>query len=543
MRTPLRPAKKSNVYDDIVIGAGSAGCAVAARLSEDPDRQVLLIEAGGSNRRLDVKIPAAFPAQFHSKVDWDYFCEPEEGLAGRSMYEPRAKMLGGCSSMNAMLYIRGNRLDYDSWVEQGAKGWSYEEVLPYFKKSEHNEQIQDAYHGTGGPLNVTVIPTRDPLSDLFVEAAQAAGLARNSDVNGEDQEGVCFPQVTQQRGMRWDTATAFLHPARKRPNLTVLTGALVHRVLLKGGQAVGVEFTRHRRVQTVFAQGEVVVSAGAFGSVEILQRSGIGPADHLRTVGVKPLVDLPAVGRNLMEHPLFGVYNELAGGAVGLFDAAGPFDLPAPRYLAEWLRHRRGKLSSNVAEGLGHWRSDPALPAPDMQLLFAPAFFYQDATIKHPVPAMTIGASYIAPRSRGSVMIRSADPREKAAVRLNFFSEPGEMDACVRAIEMAREIAAAAPMRQYVGAEFKPGPQTASRSEIENYIRSECQHTYHPSCTVRMGTPEEGALDPALRVYGVEGLRVADTSVFPTIPRGNTNAPAIMVGERCADFMREAGRA
>lgn len=421
-------------YDHIVIGAGSAGCVVAARLSEDPHRSVLLIEAGGSNRRLDVRAPAAFSKQFHSKVDWDYFCEPEAGLDGRGLYQPRAKMLGGCSSMNAMLYIRGNRLDYEEWVEQGAKGWSYDEVLPHFVKSENNKRLRDGYHGTGGPLDVTAIPTADELAAEFIAAAQASGITSNDDFNGAEQDGVGMPQVTQRDGTRWDTATAFITPARKRPNLTVLTGALVHKVIIEGGRAVGVELSRKGKTTIARASSDIVVSGGAFGTVEVLQRSGIGPADHLRSLGIAPVVDLPAVGANLMEHPLIGLYFELAGGARGMFDVPGPFDAPKPKYLYQWLRHKAGPLSSNVAEALAHVRSNSSLPAPDLQLLMIPGYFYGDGTTKHPVPAFTLAASLIAPKSRGSVMIQSSDPRRKAAVRLNFFDHPDDLSAMVQSL-------------------------------------------------------------------------------------------------------------
>ncbi|KAA0024214.1 GMC family oxidoreductase [Antrihabitans cavernicola] len=526
------------IYDNIVVGAGSAGCVVASRLSEDPNRNVLLIEAGGSNRRLDVRAPAAFSAQFHSKVDWDYFCEPEEGLDGRSLHEPRAKMMGGCSSMNAMLYIRGNRIDYEDWVEKGAKGWSYDEVLPHFVKSENNKRINDRCHGTRGPLDVTAIPSPDQLAAEFISAAQASGIASNDDFNGAEQDGVGMPQVTQRNGTRWDTATAFITPARKRANLTVLTGALVHRVIVEGGRAVGVELSSKGKTTTVRASGDIVVSGGAFGTVEILQRSGIGPADHLRSLGIAPVVDLPAVGANLMEHPLIGVYFELTGAARGMFDVPGPFDAPKPKYLYQWLRHKTGPLSSNVAEAIAHVRSDSSLPAPDLQLLMIPGYFYGDGTTKHPVPAFTLGASMIAPKSRGSVMIRSSDPRRKAAVKLNFFDDPDDLQAMVRSIRILREIATTAPLSSHVAREFLPGPELTDDASLSDFVRREVLHTFHPSCTARIGGPDDGAVDPELRVYGVDGLRVADTSVFPTIIRGNTNAPAIMVGERCADFIR-----
>ena len=506
---------------------------VAARLSEDPERRVLLVEAGGSNRRLDVRAPAAFPKQFHSKVDWDYWTEPEPALAGRRIYEPRGKMLGGSSCTNAMIYIRGNRLDYDAWAsEQGAEGWSYDDVLPLFKQAEHNDQIRDEFHGQGGPLNVTRIPRVDPVSRRLLDAAASLGIARNDDFNGAEQDGIGQYQVTQKRGRRWSAAEAYLRPARRRDNLTVRTGAQATRLAVERGRMVAVELRVGKKAERVSVSGEVIVSAGSFNTPALLQHSGIGPADHLRSVGIEPVIDLPAVGQHLMEHPVAYCTWELTGGEVGLADAE------EPRHLAEWLLLGRGKLASNVAETGGFWRSDSSLPAPDLQLYFAPAYFVEHGLQTWDAPALTIALSYVAPESRGSVLVRSADPLRKPAVRLNLLASDREMDAMVRGIELAREIAASAPVREVADIEICPGAPVKTRPEIVAWLRASAQHTYHPACSVRIGREGEGALDDELRVHGVEGLRVADCSAMPTVIRGNTHAPAVMIGERCAQLVR-----
>jgi choline dehydrogenase len=508
-------------YEYVVAGAGSAGCAVAARLVESGAR-VLLLEGGPHNRSLKVRAPAAFADLFHSKRDWNYTSEPEPTLNDRRIFEPRGKMLGGTSSMNAMVHIRGSRVDYDGWAALGVDGWSWDEVEPFFDRS---------------PLGWRELPDPDPLSSAFVAASVARGIPNNPAHRGPDLEGVTLSKTTTRNGRRFDTATAYLKPLRKNPNLTVVTGALVDRVLLQGGRAAGVRYLRRGKPVEAHATREVIVSSGAFGTPEILQRSGIGPADHLRAVGVSPVVDLPAVGAHLMEHAMTLINWELKGGAIGLFDAEHP------KYLLQWLLRGRGKVASNVAESTAHVRTDPRLDAPDFQLVFVPGFFCEHGARTHDKPAMSIGQSFWTPTSTGSVLIRSADPGERARVQLNLLSEPEEIAAMIRAIRLSREIAATEPLAEYVGTEIHPGSATQTDEQLEAWIRATVQHTYHPACTVRMGT--DGALDSQLRVRGVDAQRVADTSALPTIPRANTNLPAVMIGERCADFItrgRASGR-
>jgi choline dehydrogenase len=523
-------------HDYIVIGAGSGGCAVAARLSEDPAASVLLVEAGGSNRKLEVKAPLAFAKQFHTKLDWDYWTEPEPNLYGRRIFEPRGKMLGGSSSMNAMIYIRGNRLDYDAWAEGGATGWSYDDVLPVFKRAENNEQLEDEFHARGGPLNVTKVKDVDPVCRAYVEAAASLGIPRNDDFNGARQDGTGQFQVTHHRGMRFGSNEAYLHPARKRSNLTIRTNTLATKVIVENGRAVAVELTDAKgKRERVDAGAEVILAGGSFNTPALLQHSGIGPADFLRSVGVEAVADLPAVGENLMEHPIAYVTHELAPGNVGMFDAE------EPKYALKWMLTRRGKLASNFAETGGHIRTDPSMPAPNFQVLFGAGFFYEHGLVSWDAPAGVIGLSYVAPRSRGTVRIRSADPTRKPAVTLNMLSEQSELDEMIDAVERAREIAATGPARAVLAGEITPGPSVSTREEIAAWIRATCQHTYHPACSARIGSPQDGVVDPELRVHGIERLRIADCSVMPTVTRGNTHAPAVMIGERCAELVRRRG--
>ncbi|MCK9248125.1 MAG: GMC family oxidoreductase N-terminal domain-containing protein [Solirubrobacteraceae bacterium] len=523
-------------YDHIVIGAGAAGCAVAARLSEDADRRVLLVEAGGHNRRLSVKAPAAFAAQFGTKLDWRYVTEPEEHLDGRRLEHPRGRLMGGCSSMNAMMYVRGSRYDFDQWAAGGATGWSAEEVLPYFVRAEDHADLRDRYHGQGGPIHVQAARDPDPVTLRIIEACEQAGITRRDELNGEHHDGVALTQVNVRRGVRQDTATAYLRDARRRPNLDVLTGALVHRVLLRDGRAVAVELsTRRGGIRRVEAGADVVLSAGAFGTPEILQRSGIGPADHLRSVGIDATVDLPAVGRHLMDHPFQFLNVELRESSPGLFG------IEHPRNIARWLGSRRGPLASNIGEAMGFFRTDDALPAADMELVIAPIFFWEHGKGKHVRPAFSIGLSYVAPESRGSVLVRSADPTVKGRVHLNMLSHESEVDAIVRGLRRAREIVAQPALADVRGPEINPGPGVHDDHGLREYIRATVQHTYHPACSARIGSPEDGACDPLLRVHGVDGLRIADASVMPTVTRGNTHAPTIMIGERCADLIRTGG--
>jgi choline dehydrogenase-like flavoprotein len=523
-------------HDYVVVGAGSAGCVLANRLSARGAR-VLLLESGGSDRKLAVRAPAAFPTLFQGPADWNYMSEPEPGLHGRRWYLPRGRMLGGSSSMNTMLYVRGNRADYDGWAsDHGATGWSYDDVLPYFKRSEDNAEIHDHYHGVGGELHVTSKRWLSPHWEPWVESAVAAGLERNEDCNGARQDGAGLLQTTTKRGRRMSAADAFLRPARKRENLDVATKAHALRVVLEGGRAVGVEYEQGGKRKTARAEREVIVSAGAYGSPQLLMLSGIGPADHLREQGIEPRVDAPNVGTHLMEHPM-AFMNWRTKLADTLDDAAHP------RYLLPWLVRGRGKLSSTVAEAGIHWRSAADLPSPDFQFLFAPVYFWEHGFRKTGAPALTVGMAYIRPASRGSVRLRSSDPTDHPRILNNSLTTKGELGPFLRAIELVRDIASRPPFAGLLEEELNPSPGLRERPELLAWLRSTCEHEYHPTSTCRIGNAKDGAVDPELRVYGVEGLRVADASVMPRITSGNTHAPTVMIAERCADLVLGAGEA
>jgi choline dehydrogenase len=504
-----------SAYDFIVVGAGSAGCAVAGRLAAESASTVLLIEAGGSDRRLAVRTPLAGIQQFGTSLDWDYVTEPEPGCANRRIPQHAGRVLGGTSAMNAMVWVKGSNLDYDGWQ---LPGWSWQDVAPVFARIE------------AGPMRVGRMPYPDELSTRWVAAARAAGVCANDDVSGPDLDGAAIAPATIHNGQRWSTPRGYLH---RRKNLTVLTKAEVSRVIIRDGRAVGVEYRRHGRVSRVeqaFADQEVVVSAGAYKTPHLLQLSGIGPADHLRSVGITPLVDSPLVGQGLTDHPHAWAVWGLAPGFVGLADAANP------KWLLQWLIRRRGKFANSAVEAVAHIRSTAELPACDFQLMIVTADATGDPSEGKLKPALSVGHSYWTPRSRGSVLIRSSDPATPPAIRMNLLSDRGDVDALIRAVQRTREIMATEPIASAVTRELLPGPG----ADIEASIRENVITTYHSSCTVAMGNQPDSPLDEKLRVRGVDNLRVADASALPRIPRANTNAPSIMIGERCADFLLAA---
>ncbi len=524
------------MHDYVIVGAGSAGCVLANRLSEDPSVRVLLLEAGGGDRSLNIKIPAAFPKQFHTKLDWEFATEPEPCVDERELYIPRGKALGGSSSMNAMLYVRGRPLDYDGWEAQGATGWGYRDVLPYFMKSEDNVRGASAYHGVGGPLQVSEQRSPRPLDRRLLAASEAAGIPRIADYNGPEQDGASMFQVTQRNGRRFSAADAFLRPVRARPNLEVRTGTTVVAVEFEGERAVGVRLRSGRNgVEVARAQREVLLSAGAIGSPHLLLLSGVGPADGLREAGVEVRHDLPGVGANLQDHPFVTMLWEVS-------DPDTLYGADRPRPLAEWLLRRSGPLSSTVAEVVAFTRTRGGLPAADIQFHMGAAYFDDHGAASYEGDCMVIAPVLVSPRARGRVWLRSADPLSKPRIITNTLSEPDDLESLIAGMHLAREIAAQQPLREIVLEELKPGAQAVEREDLEADLRRRLMLIYHPVGTARMSdTHEHAVVDSQLRVHGLEGLRVIDASVMPSIPGGNTNAPTIMIAERGADLIR--GRA
>jgi len=520
-------------YDYVIVGAGSAGCVLAARLSERPDVSVALIEAGGSDRTLAVRIPAAFPKLFHTARDWDYMSDPEPGLMGRRIFMPRGKMIGGSSSMNAMLFVRGNREDYDSWAKSGATGWSYDEVLPYFRRMETFTRGGNRYRGDSGPLFVTDHQSRIGISEMLVEASQQAGLPFNEDYNAAEQEGVGYLQVTQKRGSRWSAADAWLRPAMSRKNLTVLTKTQVLGVEINNGRATGVRIKGASGDELIRANREVILSAGAIGSPQLLMLSGVGPAEHLQKIGVDVVVDNAHVGSHYQDHPFYLLnWETTAKGTLA--------EAEHPKQLVDYLVRGKGLLTSTVAEGTAFFRTDTSLPAPDMQFHFGAAYFHNHGFDTYPKPAFAIAPTLVAPQSRGVIRLRSADPLVKPSIIGHHLTEQADIDAMVAGFELAREVAAQGALRDVRGKEIHPGAHVTARADIERQLRKETELIYHPTSTARMGNEGEAVVDAQLRVYGIDALRVVDASVFPTIPRGNTNAATYMVAEKAADMIGSA---
>jgi choline dehydrogenase-like flavoprotein len=518
------------VHDYVIVGAGSAGCVLAGGLSEDPAVEVLLIEAGGSDRHPNVKIPAGFAKQFKTKRDWDLSTEPEPYCADRSIYMPRGKGLGGSSSMNAMLYVRGHPLDYEKWEAGGAHGWGWDGMRPYFLRAEDNARGASEHHATGGPLRVEDERSPRRLTRSFLDSCVAAGIPRSADYNGPEQDGAALAQVTQRNGRRWSTADAYLRPARRRGNLTVVAGGQVLGVELKDGRATGVRYRRRGREEVVTAARDVVLSAGALASPQLLMLSGIGPAEQLRALGIPVAIDLPGVGENLQDHPyLTSVWDVPRGGSLA--------DAESPKAMLEYLLRRSGPLTSTVAEAIAFVRSKPGLAQPDLQFHFAPAYFVDNGFEEYDGHAITLGPALVAPRSRGWVRLRSADPADKPRILTNSLAEPEDVAALVAGTRLAREIAAAEPFASELGRELFPGPEILDDEALADDLRRRVELLYHPVGTCRMGSDDEAVVDPALRVRGVEGLRVVDASVMPIVPSGNTNAPTIAVAERAADVI------
>jgi len=525
------------VYDYIIVGAGSAGCVLAARLSADPSVSVLLLEAGPPDDADEIRAPAAMNRLFQTSYDWNYQTVPQHRAGSRTIYWPRGKTLGGSSSINAMIYIRGHRHDFQSWkAEHGCAGWGYDDLMPYFRRAEDNSRGASAYHGAGGPLTVSDPKYKSPACAAFIQAALEQGAKANDDFNGPRQDGVGWYQLTQRNGQRCSAATAYLHPARTRSNLTVHTDALVTKVIIENNRATGVSYLHHGELKTAQANAEVILSGGAINSPQLLMLSGIGPAEHLIEMGIDVVTDSRGVGQNLSDHPVLPVIWSTPR-VRGLWEKADT------KNLLRWQLTHRGPLTSNVAESGGFAHSEPGLPAPDLQLHVLPAPYTNQGLDDPAQRAMTVLVGLVDVASRGRIRLRSGDPRHRPAIDPGYLSDERDGRALAAGLKMAREFVTARPMAEICAGELAPGPHVRSDADLLQYVRNSVVTLYHPVGTCAMGGDSRwnSVVDPELKVRGVQGLRVVDASVMPVVPRGNTNAPTIAIAERAADLI--AGRA
>jgi len=523
-------------YDYVVIGGGSAGAALAARLSERADRTVALLEAGGKDSHPFIHVPSFVAAAIGTKsLNWRFETVPQPGMAGRKIGVPRGRVIGGSGAINGMVYFRGHPTDFDTWSDMGARGWSYREVLPYFTRTENNEDFEPSvFHGRGGPVNVKYPAgsKANPLNRVYLDALASLQFKRCTDFNGPDPEGYGFRQGLIRDGRRESTARAMLHPAMKRQNLTVITQAQAARIIMEGRRATGVRLIDGREIR---ARAEVILCAGAVQSPQLLLLSGIGPAAHLKAVGIDVVHDLPGVGGNYHDHVACPVHMETDNAdSYGISWKAWPRDLLAG---VQYLLTRTGPLASNVFESVAFLKSDPSLPKPDIQFVFQPA---KRLTTKIPFPVghgYAISPVALYPKSRGTLRLASNDPSAPPLIDPRLLSEEGDIEPLVRAIRIARNAFAAPSFAKYMGVEVAPGPDVQSDDELKAFIRSAGYTVHHPAGTCRMGAANDAAsvVDPDLKVIGIEGLRVADASVFPLLIGGNSNAAAVMVGERAAD--------
>ena len=530
-------------YDYIIVGAGSAGSVLANRLSEDPANKVLLIEAGGSDRRFFIQMPIGYGVTYHQKtVNWMYMTEPSPDADNKPSYWPRGKVMGGSSSINAMVYVRGNPKDFDEWSEAGNPGWSYKEVLPYFKKMESWQNGADNFRGGDGPLKVSEVSKQlHPLCDNFLSAAQEIGMKLNPDMNGEKQEGVGNYQITTHKGQRMSSSRAYLWPIKYRSNLTVLKKALVTKVLIRDKKAYGVKYLKSDKTHELLASREVILSAGSINSPQLLQLSGVGPKKILEQVSVPLVHDSPAVGENLQDH--LGVSYFYKSKVPTLNDELRPV-LGKIYQGLRYIFSRRGPLSLSVNQSGGFIRTSDNLKKPNIQLYFSPVSYSLESPDKRammspdPFSAMLLGISNCSPRSRGSVHLRSSDPSSPPIIKPNYLSNESDVKDLLEGVKILRKLVKTESFRPVIGEEFRPGPQCQTDEQMIQHIKDTVWTVFHPSSTCRMGPdPKSNVVDSNLKVYGIEGLRVADASIFPSLVCGNINAATIMVGEKASDLI------
>lgn len=526
-------------FDYVIIGGGSAGCTLAARLSENPGARVCLIEAGGKDSHPLIHMPVGFAKMTTGPLTWGLVTAPQRHANNREIPYAQARVLGGGSSINAEIFTRGHASDYDRWVDEGAEGWGFDQILPHFLRSEGNNTLAGPLHGTEGPLGVSSQSTPNALTRAFVQACQDYGMPFNADFNGSSQAGAGPYQTTTRNKRRCSAAVGYLRPALRRPNLLLLTGATVLRIVVQAGRATGVEYTlgKDRRVRTARADREVLLTSGAIGSPKLMMLSGLGPADHLRAQGVQVVQDIPGVGQNLQDHFGIDIVAELKG-----HDSLDKYNKLHWMLWAglEYALFREGPVTSNVVEGGAFWHSDCAGERPDLQFHFLAGAGAEAGvpSVRKGFSGITLNSYTLRPKSRGSVTLRSADPRAAPVVDPNFLADPDDLRVSVEGVRISREIFAQSPLAKYIGEVRFPDAHLRSRADLEAYARQYGRTSYHPTCTCKMGRDGMAVVDPQLRVHGIDGLRICDSSVMPSLVGSNTNAPTIMIAEKASDMIR-----